>query len=238
MTTDKLSSRNQLPTEAETYALGLLAEEAGEVLQLVGKALRFGVDTPGRLGPDGKVTGETPRTLLPAEVGDLLAAVAFAIGHDLLDGREVYEAKKRKLAKLLNPRAVDNLGRPLAPQPDRDPGLFAPRQLPFAEAQAVADDPRVLGVYLAPEWDELDHDGHAWVAAIVAVARPDAGEQHWRHVTRGSDYVEVGRAKVQNSLQLIDEGDTVVVYRGTDGKLWVRHEDEFEDGRFVRLEAR
>ncbi len=57
----------------------------------------------------------------------------------------------------------------------------------------------------------------------------------WRHVARGSDYIEVGRAKVQNSLQLIDEGDTVVVYRGTEGQLWARHEDEFEDGRFVRV---
>ncbi len=174
MASDKLSSRNQPASEAEIYALGLLAEECGEVLQLVGKSLRFGIDTPGRLGPDGKVNGETPRTLLPAEVGDLLAAVAFAIGHGLLDGREVYEAKTRKLNKLLNPRAIDNLGRPLAPQPDRDPSLFAPRPIPFAEAQAVADDPRVLGVYLAPEWDELDHDGQAWLAAIVAVAREGA----------------------------------------------------------------
>ena len=60
----------------------------------------------------------------------------------------------------------------------------------------------------------------------------------WRHVARGSDYVEVGRAKVQNSLQLIDEGDTIVVYRGADGKLWAREEGEFEDGRFVQVEAR
>lgn len=161
-------------TEAENYALGLIAEEAGEVLQLVGKSLRFGIDTPGRLGADGQVNGETPRTLLPAEVGDLLAAISFAIEHDLLDGQKVYEAKSRKLNKLLNPRAVDNLGRPLAPQPERAPGLFDRRELPYADAQAIADDPRVLGVYAAPEWDELHDDGKAWVAAIVAVARAGA----------------------------------------------------------------
>ena len=162
------------PTFAETYALGLLAEECGEVLQFVGKSLRFGIDTPGRLGPDGKVNGETPRTPFPAEVGDLLAAIAFAIDHDLFDAQAVYEAKARKLAKLRNPRSLDNLGRPLAPQPERDPGLFGARQGSFAEAQAIADDPRVLGVYLAPEWNELDHDGQAWVAAIVEVAQSKA----------------------------------------------------------------
>jgi hypothetical protein len=26
-----------------------------------------------------------------------------------------------------------------------------------------------------------------------------------------------------------------VLYRGTDGKLWARHVDEFTDGRFVQI---
>ena len=101
----------------QAYVFGLLAEEAGEVLQLVGKALRFGLDTPGRLGPDGDVLPDTPRTLLPCELGDLLAAVEFAIHHELVDGEAVHAAYLRKLARLLDPAALDNLGRPLAPQP-------------------------------------------------------------------------------------------------------------------------
>lgn len=37
--------------DATQYALGLLTEEAGEVLQTIGKALRFGLDSP---GPNGR----------------------------------------------------------------------------------------------------------------------------------------------------------------------------------------
>lgn len=102
----------------ETYALGLIAEEAGEVLQLVGKALRFGLDTPGVKDGNGTVLPDTPRSRLPAELGDLLAAIEFAIRHGMVDGGEVSAAYLRKLAKLLDPDARDNLGRPLAPQPD------------------------------------------------------------------------------------------------------------------------
>ena len=115
MASDKLHSREQ--TDAETYALGLLAEECGEVVQLVGKALRFGIDTPGRLGADGRVTHETPRSLLLSEVGDLLAAIDFAVAHDLLDLLSIEQARTRKSRRLLNPAALDNLGQPLAPQP-------------------------------------------------------------------------------------------------------------------------
>lgn len=103
--------------DPETYVLGLLAEEAGEILQWIGKALRFGIDTPGRLGTDGKVTGETPRTLMPAELGDMLAAIEFACLHDVVDRGAIDRARDAKLAKLCNPEARDNLGRQLAPQP-------------------------------------------------------------------------------------------------------------------------
>lgn len=101
----------------ETYVLGLLAEEAGEVLQWVGKSLRFGYDTPGRKDASGAVTGETPRDLLPGEIGDILAAIDFAVAHGLLDRSAIEAARTAKLAKLLNPAARDNLGRQLAPQP-------------------------------------------------------------------------------------------------------------------------
>jgi hypothetical protein len=101
----------------ERYILGLLAEEAGEVLQWAGKSLRFGFDTPGRKDAAGNVTGETPRTLMPPELGDFLAAIDFAAAHGFIDKAAVEDARARKLAKLLNPASLDNLGRPLAPQP-------------------------------------------------------------------------------------------------------------------------
>jgi hypothetical protein len=54
----------------------------------------------------------------------------------------------------------------------------------------------------------------------------------WRHVKRGTLYLEVGRAELQAAADVI-EGMTFVIYRDKDGKLWARQEDEFEDGRFV-----
>jgi hypothetical protein len=100
----------RLPT---TYALALLAEEAAEVTQQAMKWLRFGPDTPGWVNNKGL----TPRQLINEEVGDLIAAMEFAELHGLLDDHAISLAADRKLAKLLNPAILDNLGRPLAPQP-------------------------------------------------------------------------------------------------------------------------
>ena len=57
----------------------------------------------------------------------------------------------------------------------------------------------------------------------------------WRHKKRGTTYEEIGRAELQIAAGAVFEGDTLVVYRGEDGKLWARGEREFEDGRFERL---
>lgn len=60
----------------------------------------------------------------------------------------------------------------------------------------------------------------------------------WRHRTRGTLYEEVGRAELQaadRNLPHPTEQDTLVIYRGDDGKLWARWDVEFEDGRFERL---
>jgi hypothetical protein len=60
----------------------------------------------------------------------------------------------------------------------------------------------------------------------------------WRHVKRGSIYTEVGRAELQAATaNIIEEGTTLVIYRGEDGKLWARGEDEFTDGRFERIDC-
>lgn len=66
--------------------------------------------------------------------------------------------------------------------------------------------------------------------------RTQAGHNRprWRHVRRGGSYTEICRAELQASRDVV-EGLTMVVYRGDDGKCWVRHEDEFEDGRFEQI---
>jgi len=74
----------------------------------------------------------------------------------------------------------------------------------------------------------------AALATLPALPTPDAG-RHWKHVKRGTTYAEIGRAELQASQDVV-EGVTLVIYRGDDGKLWARQEDEFEDGRFEEVQ--
>jgi hypothetical protein len=59
----------------------------------------------------------------------------------------------------------------------------------------------------------------------------------WRHKKRGSTYIEIGRGKLQsNDPTGLGDMQPMVVYRSeADGSLWVRPEDEFDDGRFEAL---
>jgi NTP pyrophosphatase (non-canonical NTP hydrolase) len=104
-------------TTVETYGLALLTEECGEVLQLIGKAGRFGLDTPGVKDPLTGVVDMTvtPRTKLVEELGDLLAAVEYLSRRGVVDGFEVGRRYSVKLHRLLDPESRDNLGRRLAP---------------------------------------------------------------------------------------------------------------------------
>jgi hypothetical protein len=103
------------PIDAQEYALGLLNEETSEVGLMVGKAIRFGIDTP---GPDAApYYGMTAREALNLEAGDVMAAIDYACTCGLLNAEVVTQQAGRKLRKLLNPEARDNLGRRLAPDP-------------------------------------------------------------------------------------------------------------------------
>jgi hypothetical protein len=102
---------------AVRYVLGLMVEEMGEALQLIGKALRFGLDTPGVKRLDGTVDMDlTPRNMLAKEIGDVRAAVDFAGYARVIDGEATFRQRETKLRKLMDPDSKDNLGRPLAPQ--------------------------------------------------------------------------------------------------------------------------
>jgi hypothetical protein len=62
--------------------------------------------------------------------------------------------------------------------------------------------------------------------------------RRFKHIKRGSTYTEVGRGELQKSTSReLVEGDRLVAYRGDDGCLWFRHEDEFLDGRFQEIES-
>lgn len=100
-------------TSAEQYALGLMVEEMGENLKLIGKALRFGLDAP---GPNNEeYQGKTARQLLAPEVGDLHAAVRFAAMAGIFSMVEANVGEEAKLNRLLNPASVDSQGKRLAP---------------------------------------------------------------------------------------------------------------------------
>lgn len=111
-------------TPAERYGLALTTEEIGEViqtfgnlLQIVGKAGRFGLDTPGVKDP---LTGHvdltiTPRGKLVEELGDVMAAVDYLVARGVIDGDAVSARRNDKLLRLLDPACRDNLGRRLAP---------------------------------------------------------------------------------------------------------------------------
>ena len=58
----------------------------------------------------------------------------------------------------------------------------------------------------------------------------------YRHKKRGSTYTVVGTGELQSKLP-VEEGTKLVVYQcETDGRIWIRPESEFYDGRFEQLE--
>ncbi len=82
-------------SDAQTYACGLLVEECGEILQLIGKAIRFGIDTP---GPDGT----SARQRLNAECGDVLAAIDYGVAAGVIDARVRLPPKIKDFAKYVD----------------------------------------------------------------------------------------------------------------------------------------
>lgn len=80
---------------AEIERLALLAEEAGEVVQAIGKILRHGYESVNPLHP-----GPTNRGALEKEIGDFLAAVHLMAERSDVDRRLVELARTEKLAKV------------------------------------------------------------------------------------------------------------------------------------------
>lgn len=143
------------------YALGLLVEEAGEIAQAVGKALRFGLDSP---GPDAApYHGRTARQLLNMETGDMAAATLWATADGVLDEEAIADRGDAKLQKLLSPDSRDNLGRRLAPEPRARFVMpeTTPRE-PFAHSGSPDDGPLLRTDDVSPELAErlgADSDG-------------------------------------------------------------------------------
>lgn len=83
-------------TPAEAERLALLAEECGEVVQVIGKILRHGYDSR---HPDN-MDGPDNRALLEQEVGDLSAAVSIAMERGDIQYSKVTKAHRSKLRRI------------------------------------------------------------------------------------------------------------------------------------------
>jgi hypothetical protein len=62
--------------------------------------------------------------------------------------------------------------------------------------------------------------------------------QRWQHKKRGTLYTVVALGVMQDSGLHSDafDGEDVVIYRGSDGRHWVRRYCEFADGRFFLVD--
>ncbi|WP_392352985.1 hypothetical protein V8F63_09535 [Brevundimonas sp. LF-1] len=90
------------------------------------------------------------------------------------------------------------------------------------------------------EWTDemIVRDAHHFANHIrpllSAAPAPEGGAVRYRHKNRGTEYTLIGVGRAQGELQ---DDDPVVLYRGDDGGLWVRHQVEFCDGRFEQVSA-
>ena len=80
------------------------------------------------------------------------------------------------------------------------------------------------------------HNARLCVEAMLTAAPvlEEGGAVRYRHKKRGTEYTLIGVGRAQGELQ---DDDPVVLYRGDDGGLWVRHQVEFCDGRFEEIPA-
>jgi len=104
--TDRTSNQhfNQL-APVETELLALLSEECGEVVQVIGKILRHGLESQ---HPDG---GMTNRELLQKEMGDVRAAMILLCESAVTSKQLVHEwadCKREKVQQFLHHATVSN----------------------------------------------------------------------------------------------------------------------------------
>ncbi len=72
----------------------ILIEECSEVIQVVSKVKRFGIDS--EIG----ISDETNRDRLEQEIGDLLTMIDLLYVKGIINEKNVYEAQQRKIEKL------------------------------------------------------------------------------------------------------------------------------------------
>ncbi|WP_063928393.1 hypothetical protein [Methylobacterium aquaticum] len=94
---------------------------------------------------------------------------------------------------------------------------------------------------LARCWEILPQIRAKWERKPKTGPLPGSSEpakrERVRHLKTGGVYEVLARGvMLQTSLGMTDE-ETVVIYRGEDGRWWAREEAEFDDGRFALVGA-
>jgi hypothetical protein len=122
-----------------------------------------------------------------------------------------------------------------------------------AEAERLARENAALSKALnefscecGKDWMEAKRNGLAVPKSMcahhrarVALEQIDApSPRRVRHKKRGTTYAVIGEDFRLQSSRPIEEGETLAIYRGDDGKGWARPLDEFTDGRFEPEETR
>jgi hypothetical protein len=79
--------------EIDREILVITQEECAEVIQEISKCFRFGIDKLHK-------SGETHRTVLTQEVGDLLCMLQLMIDNNIINQEDIEVAKQAKLQKL------------------------------------------------------------------------------------------------------------------------------------------
>jgi hypothetical protein len=74
--------------------MDILQEECAEVIQMVSKIRRFGLDE------QHLKNGETNRYLLTEEIGDLMCCIDILVDNGVIDQTEIKIAKEKKIEKL------------------------------------------------------------------------------------------------------------------------------------------
>lgn len=88
-----------------SYYLICLMEECGEVSQVIGKSLRFGIDD------HHPKTGDIPnRELLAQECGDILGVIDELVAFGAIDGNIIAEYRLRKPGRIKKYKEMYNNG--------------------------------------------------------------------------------------------------------------------------------
>lgn len=150
-------------------------------------------------------------------------------------------------AALDDPQACDEMKADIlawmeAGKPNVQPPPFLAPSLPSSDAASGGADTPKLILDLSHIVDLCKTDnrhgdvllGQIQEVAEAAIFNHNATPRppQWRHKKRGSIYTEVARGPLQASTRQPAEDDTIVAYRGNDGRVFFREATEFDDGRF------